>query len=150
MATAEFRRFKKLLQDTGHFVTMPRMRLFAVLQKKTALTLKELIKHSDRYDQATVYRNVDLFERLGIINRVQLGWHTKIELSDIFQHHHHHMTCVNCGEVSDLHEDSVIEHHIVKLAKENGFEAMDHQLEIRGLCRSCQRHRKSSDFLAKS
>lgn len=138
MTDIEFIRFKKLLKSNGHFVTTPRMRLFGVLQNHPALTLKELIKLTKRHDQVTVYRNMDLFEKLGIINRLRLGWRTKIELSDIFQHHHHHMSCVNCGKVWTLKENIVIENQISKLAESNAFKPIDHQLEIRGLCKACQ------------
>lgn len=138
MADVEFLRFKKLLTSSGHFVTAPRTRMFGLLQHHPAVTVKELLKLVKKHDRSTVYRNMDLFERLGIINRLQLGWHTKIELSDIFQHHHHHMSCVNCGKVWDLSESPVIETQISQLAKEKNFKPMDHQLEIRGLCKACQ------------
>lgn len=139
MASVEFLRFKKLLKSSGHFVTTPRMRLFSVLQNRPALTMQELIPLLDRHDQVTVYRNITLFEELGIVNRLRLGWQTKIELSDIFRHHHHHFTCVSCGKVINLPEDPTIEKHISLLAKNDGYKTMDHQLEIRGLCPACQK-----------
>ncbi len=139
MASVEFDRFKKLLKKNGRFVTTPRMRLFGVLQNHTTLTLKELIRHTSKHDQATVYRNIDLFERLGVINRLRLGWHTKIELSDVFQHHHHHMSCVNCGKIFILKDNDTIEQEITHIASRSGFKPMDHQLEIRGLCKNCQK-----------
>lgn len=137
MASREFVMFKKLLRKNSNFVTMPRMRLFATLQKHPALTLKELIAATPKHDQVTVYRNVDLFEKLGIINRLRLGWQTKIELSDIFLHHHHHLTCIKCSKIFDLPENTMIEEQINKIAKENSFKPTDHQLEIRGYCHSC-------------
>jgi len=138
MASVEFARFKKLLRSNGHFVTAPRMRLFGLLQNRPALTLKELINLEKEHDIVTVYRNVTLFEQLGIINRLRMGWNTKIELSDIFHHHHHHMTCVNCGRVVVLREDPEIETKIAHMSKRHYFKPLDHQLEIRGLCPSCQ------------
>jgi Fur family ferric uptake transcriptional regulator len=118
---------------------MPRMRMFGMLQNNPALTLKELIKLVKKHDQVTVYRNIELFEKLGIINRLRLGWHTKIELSDIFQHHHHHIACINCGKVWALKEDKLIEQQIKILAQSKQFKTIDHQLEIRGLCAKCQK-----------
>lgn len=138
----ELKRFKKLLRENGNFVTVPRLRLFGVLQNHTTLTLKELITHIHKHDQATVYRNIELFEQLGIINRLRLGWHTKIELSDIFQHHHHHMSCVSCGKIFILKDNRTIENEISRIATKNGFKAIDHQLEIRGLCQKCLHVRK--------
>lgn len=138
MASVEFLRFRKLLKQNGHFITKPRMRLFGVLQNHRTLTLKELIKIINKHDQVTVYRNIDLFERLGIINRLRLGWHTKIELSDIFQHHHHHLSCVKCGKVFVLEDNAAIEQEITRISQRSGFKPMDHQLEIRGFCQTCQ------------
>lgn len=133
----ELRQFKKLLRKNSNTITKPRLRLFAILQQHPSLTLKQLIRLLNKHDQVTVYRNIDLFEKLGIVNRLQLGWLTKIELSDIFHHHHHHFSCINCGRVIVLREDPVIEKHIAQATKRRGFKTMDHQLEIRGLCPKC-------------
>lgn len=137
MASVEFVRFKKLLKSRGNFVTMPRMRLFGLLQKHTALTIGELIHKTTKHDRVTVYRNIDLFEKLGIVTRVQLGGQTKVELSDMFQHHHHHMTCLNCGKVFVLKENKIIETELARIGHGTHFKITDHQLEIRGLCSKC-------------
>lgn len=131
-------RFKNLLKTNNHFITKPRLRLFDILQSHPALSLKQLIKLVDLHDQVTVYRNIDLFEKLGIVSRIRLGWNTKIELSDLFKHHHHHFTCLRCGCVIDLPEDSVIENQIQCLVQQYGFNPTDHQLEIRGHCKNCK------------
>jgi len=133
----ELNRFKNLLKQNGHFVTKPRLRLFAILQKRPALTMQQLIVLLNRHDQTTVYRNIDLFEKLGIVNRIRLGWHTKIELSDVFIHHHHHFSCLKCGRVINLPENRIVENQIAQLGASKQFKAMDHQLEIRGLCQTC-------------
>ena len=133
----EIKRFKSLLKQNRHYITKPRLSLFVILQERPALTMQRLIPLLPRHDQATVYRNIELFEQLGIINRLRLGWQTKIELSDIFHHHHHHFSCLNCNKVLILKEDRAIEERIRRLTKTHRFKAMDHQLEIRGLCSKC-------------
>lgn len=133
----ELNRFKTLLKQNGRSVTKPRLRLFAVLQKRPALTLQNLIILVPRHDQVTVYRNIDLFEKLGIINRLRLGWQTKIELTDVFIHHHHHFSCLKCGRVITLPEDPIIEQQIARLGASKHFKSVDHQLEIRGYCQVC-------------
>ena len=134
---AELRLFRKTLKTNGYFNTRARYRLFLALQQHTSPTIKGLIKQLKTQDQATVYRNLKLFEKLGIISILQQGWNSRLELSDIFHHHHHHFSCVNCGRVIVLKEDLVIEKHIAVLARRRGFKAVDHQLEIRGLCQKC-------------
>jgi Fe2+ or Zn2+ uptake regulation protein len=137
MNDIELKRFRKLLKRNSLFITKPRYRLFLILQKFPALTLHELITKLPQHDQVTVYRNIDLFEKLGIITRIRLGWTTKIELSDLFQHHHHHFTCLKCLRVINLPEDKTVERSINKLGEGQGLKITDHQLEIRGLCNSC-------------
>lgn len=135
----ELQRFKKILKQNGHFITKPRLRLFDVLQNHTTLTFQELVSLIPKHDQATLYRNTDLFERLGIINRLRLGWQTKIELSDAFWHHHHHLSCVMCNRVVILKDNPLLEQQIKTISQQHEFKPLDHQLEIRGLCRTCSR-----------
>lgn len=139
MANTDNNRFISLLKKNNLFITKPRLRLFEILQHHPALTLKELINLTTKHDQVTVYRNINLFEKLGIINRIRLGWNTKIELSDIFIHHHHHMSCTKCGKILDLAHNQNIEKEITKISHLMKFKPLDHQLEIRGICLKCQK-----------
>lgn len=139
MADLEFRRFKKLLKSNGYFVTLPRQRLFGYLQSHPALTIKQLINLVDKHNQATVYRNLILFEKLGIVTKLQIGRHSKVELTDKFRHHHHHLTCTNCGKVLVLKDNQIIEIELAWIGQGTGFKITDHQLEIRGLCQNCQK-----------
>lgn len=133
----EIKLFRKLLKANGLSITKPRLRLFRILQNNPALSINQLIGLLNRHDQATVYRNIIVFERLGVISKLQLGWSSKLELSDMFQHHHHHLTCLKCGDVVTLPENDLVEKQIAKLAKTNNFKITDHQLEISGFCRRC-------------
>lgn len=134
----EVKQFKAVLKKHGFSVTQPRLRLFKLLQHQPAVTMQKLISLLVSHDQATVYRSIDLFEKLGIVNRLRLGWQTKIELSDIFRHHHHHFTCIKCGRVFTLPDDPIIERRIARISQDKNFTMVDHQLEIRGHCPRCQ------------
>lgn len=137
MGSPEFERFRKILKSNGHFVTRPRMQLFGLLQNHTSLAAVELISKTTVHDRVTVYRNVALFEKLGIATTVRIGSQTKIELSDRFAHHHHHLTCINCGKILVLKENPTIERELSRIGHGTGFKITDHSLEIRGLCKSC-------------
>jgi Fur family transcriptional regulator, ferric uptake regulator len=130
--------FKRLLQKNRLFATTARLRLFAALQESGASTIKSLIAKLPRHDQSTVYRNLKLFEGLGVISRLRLGWKSKVELSDAFHHHHHHLTCLKCNKVIVLPEDTVLEGEIARLSYKHRFKSIDHQLEIRGFCQICK------------
>jgi len=88
-------------------------------------------------DRASLYRTVHLFEQLGLVQRIYIGWKYKIELSDIFTHHHHHISCLGCGKVVAMTEEAEIEQLISQLAARHGFTAQSHQLEVRGYCPLC-------------
>ena len=135
--TVKLEQFEKLLRSNGLFCTKPRLHLFMSLQKYNEVTISELINLLNVHDQATVYRNIKLFEKLGIINRLRLGWHSKLELSDIFHHHHHHFTCLKCGEIIILKENQALEQEITRISNQLDFQASDHQIEIRGYCKKC-------------
>lgn len=89
-------------------------------------------------DRASLYRVVGLFERLGIVQRIYIGWKYKVELSDVFAHHHHHISCLNCGKVVPIREEEQIEKLLSTLAARYDFKAQSHQLEIQGFCQDCQ------------
>lgn len=88
-------------------------------------------------DRASVYRTISLFEQLGIVHRLQIGWKYKLELTDKYSHHHHHLTCSSCGLVIPLSEDHTLEHQLAHMARQHGFVPESHQLEIRGRCQQC-------------
>lgn len=130
-------KLKAHLKKHGHFATKPRLQLFKVLLRHQSMSMQELIEALPRQDKSSVYRNVELFEELHIIKRIQLGWKYKYELSELFQEHHHHLTCLSCEKIIAIEEDFVIEREIARLSFNNRFKALDHTLEIRGLCSEC-------------
>ena len=135
---AEILTIATVLKKSGHSVTQVRQDVFSALMDSGPITMAQLTnKVQARVDRASVYRTIALFEKLGIVNRLQIGWKYKLELSDLFADHHHHATCLQCGKVLSLNEDEVLEANIHKLAQTVGFTPQSHSLEIRGLCPTC-------------
>lgn len=100
--------------------------------------MHELVAACSGINRASVYRTVSLFEKLGIVQRLQTGWKYKIELTGIFHHHHHHATCMLCGTSFVAPEDKAIEKQLHRLADKMGFRLEKHQLELQGYCADCQ------------
>jgi Fur family ferric uptake transcriptional regulator len=99
--------------------------------------MQQLLAACPEIDRASVYRTVALFERLGILHRLQIGWKYKLELTDAFSHHHHHLTCIRCGRIISFDESDELKSELSRIAKSNNFEMQGHQLEIQGLCQEC-------------
>ena len=128
-----------VLRENGYSLTKSRQQVFNALADSDTLTMAQLTrKLIHKMDRASVYRTVDLFEKLGIVNRLQIGWKYKLELSNAFAGHHHHATCMQCGKVIAFEEDIDLESDILKLATDMNFILTSHSLELRGLCGDCQ------------
>lgn len=139
MATEAKDLLQKILKDNDYSLTKPRQLVCEILLGSDPLAMRDLVnKAGGRIDRASLYRTIALFEKLGIVQRIYIGWKYKIELSDIFTHHHHHISCLKCGKIVAITEEDKIEQLIENLAAKHGFVAQNHQLEIRGLCPSCQ------------
>lgn len=129
---------KSLLKKEGYSLTKPRKVVFDLLINREPQGMQVLAKRAEgKADRATVYRTVDLFERMGIARRLNLGWKYKIELSDLFTGHHHHFYCTNCGRTYELPDNPMLETMIDTVSAKSGFAARGHQLEIYGLCGGC-------------
>ncbi len=130
--------FATVLKQHKRSLTKPRQAVFEALVGHEPQTMHQLLARLPQIDRATVYRTVDLLEALDVIKRLQIGWKYKLELSDAFSSHHHHLTCTVCGRVISVAEDPRIEQRIKALVQQHGFTLRDHQLEIQGICRTCR------------
>jgi Fe2+ or Zn2+ uptake regulation protein len=130
--------FKKTLKQHGQSVTEARLTVFNALQHQEPQTMREIVAACPAIDRASVYRTIALFERLGIVKRLQIGWKYKLELGDAFHAHHHHLTCIRCGRTIPLPEDRQLEARLHGMARSQDFVMQDHQLEIQGLCAQCR------------
>lgn len=143
MSTEQIEQFKQVLVENNQSVTKARLRTFQLLLHEQPQSMKRLIERAaGDVDRVSVYRNIELFERLGIVQKVYIGWKYKVELSDMFTSHHHHLLCLGCGKVVDIEDERHIEAFIQRVAQEQGFTVRGHQFEIEGYCKACSRKNK--------
>ncbi len=129
--------FYQILKEAGYSRTAARTAVFEALLGQEPMSMHSLVESVRTADRASVYRAVELFEELGIVQRLYTGWKYRIELTDRFAAHHHHLTCLECGRTTPINEQQ-LESFIVSLARQNGFEPSAHQIEIQGCCAACQ------------
>lgn len=132
--------FKDQLRLAGERVTSPRLGLFRILLRQSPLSMPALIEQGQlaHIDPATTYRTVDLLLRLGLIQEVGLGRNRLLEPSDRYQGHHHHFTCLVCGQIYDV-DDAPLEASLRALGSQLKFDIRTHQLEVTGVCQACQK-----------
>lgn len=82
----------------------------------------------------TVYRTLALFERCGVIARVQHpDDRTRYDPNTTA---HPHMVCINCKKIDDFSGSILDEREIPEETKEWGLIKSSH-IELRGICREC-------------
>lgn len=126
------------LKQQGQSLTKPRLAVFLALRGREPQTMQQLVAACPAVDRASIYRTISLFEKLGIVQRLQIGWKYKLELTDTFSHHHHHMTCLKCGKVIPFDESPALEADLRRIVQAKTFQMQGHQLEIQGLCQACK------------
>lgn len=129
---------RKILEDNTLKITQARLLVFQLLQQDQPQSMASLVKKSaSKIDRVSVYRVIALYEKLGIVKRINIGWKYKLELSEIFLDHHHHITCLNCGKMIAIEENNELEQLIVALGATSNFTLVSHQLELQGYCDTC-------------
>ena len=89
--------------------------------------------------RATVFRTLDLLVTLGALSRVhgiEQGARC-VRYTACAPSHHHHLICRGCGRVEEIRA-SGLEQRIAALARRYGYQALDHGLEVQGLCAECR------------
>jgi Fe2+ or Zn2+ uptake regulation protein len=130
------------LDEAGYFVTEPRRAVAQmVAERDSHFTANELVGEAKRarlgVGRATVFRALELFEQLGLVERLDLpnGEHAYVVCQPA---HHHHVVCTRCGrsaEVGDLGVQSIA----AEVESETGFSLDSHRIELFGLCPTCRR-----------
>ncbi len=107
------------------------------------LSAEEIFMHTKQLyadiGLATVYRNLELLEKLGIIHRFEYGdgqSRFEIKLGEDEEHYHHHLICGQCGSIGEFKSD-LLETIEKRIAEETGFKVTDHCLRFFGICAQC-------------
>jgi Fur family transcriptional regulator, ferric uptake regulator len=132
------------LQADDQRYTSNRRQLIEVLAAAgQPVTIPEILAQQRGLAQSSVYRNLSVLERAGVVARIVTSdeW-ARYELAeDLTDHHHHHLICSSCGTVSDFTLSAKVEQSIdaafVRVAKRSGFRLEHHRLDLVGLCGGC-------------
>ena len=131
------------LRQAGQRYTRNRHALVETLSATTRpLTIPEILKVGRALAMSSAYRNLAILEQAGVVHRiVTRDEFARYELAEDLTAHHHHLICVNCGEVEDFKapprfEDSATT-ALGRVAAKAGFQIRSHRLDVLGLCRNC-------------
>jgi Fur family transcriptional regulator, ferric uptake regulator len=128
------------LDEAGYYVTEPR-RVVAemVAERGDHFTALDLVGEAKRrrlgVGRATVFRALELFEELGLVERLDLptGEHAYVVCEPT---HHHHVICQRCGRGTEI-EDCGMEAVTREIQARTGYVVDSHRIELFGLCPEC-------------
>ena len=128
------------LDRAGYRLTEPRRAMAGLISDQSGhFTAADLVVDAQTrrlgIGRATIFRALDLFEGLGVVERLDLpsGEHAYVPCEPI---HHHHVICSSCGRTEDV-DDPGIDAVTRSVARRTGFRIDSHRLELFGLCPAC-------------
>ncbi len=126
------------LKASGLKATQPRLKILEIFQQNPVRHLSAediyrlLMADNLEIGLATVYRVLAQFEQAGLLTRNFFETGKAVyELNE--GDHHDHIVCLRCGRVEEFHDDR-IEKRQRAIAREYGFEMVDHALALYGYC----------------
>lgn len=130
--------------------TTPRRTVFAVLlNADKPQAISDLVRTCPEIDRTTIYRTLETFTNINVVQIVPIGWKQRYELTSPFRAHHHHLQCTQCHQVIDI-TSAPVEAFIRTIAAQHDFAVEHHTFEITGTCAQCQRERYTSNAASSS
>jgi Fur family ferric uptake transcriptional regulator len=131
------------LAQAGYRASAPREEVIEALAKLgcnvTAREIADLLRERrSGVGLASIYRALDLLDRLGLVKRFDVGEGVaRYEPAMPGGEHHHHIVCNSCGTVEQF-EDEALERAIHTLAEKTAFTVAAHDVTLHGECPACR------------
>ena len=127
------------LKTSGGRMTKKReVLLNALLAFDRPASAEEIRERADlsQSDLVTVYRNLETFENIGMLQRVPLENGTQLFELTAPNEHYHHLICRECHKAERL--DLCVSKAVIGQAEAHGYTQIAHLMEVYGVCDKCE------------
>lgn len=132
------------LKDEGFKLTHQRRNIVEVLlsahgKHMSSEEIYDVVKKDcPEIGLATVYRTLQVLDKLGYTNKLNLDdGCVRYELTlDQNAHNHHHLVCKHCSKIIEVEED-LLEQLEQVIKDKYGFDVENHDVKFNGCCREC-------------
>jgi Fe2+ or Zn2+ uptake regulation protein len=134
---------ERLRADDQRYTAGRRAVVEVLHEAEQPLTIPQLLERRRDLPQSSVYRNLAVLERVGVVHRiVTTDEFARYELAEDLTEHHHHLICSGCGDLTDFTVPTKLETELdnaaARVAKQTGFLVDQHRLDFVGLCPACR------------
>lgn len=134
---------RRLARDGQRYTQSRRVLVEVLAAADHPLSIPGILEAGPRLAQSSVYRNLAVLERAGVVSKVvTTGEWACFELAEDLTGHHHHLICSECGSVRDMvmpHDvEALVAEALAGLAAGEGFVVDHHRLDLFGRCSACQ------------
>ena len=147
--TAYLEELKLKLKDEGFKLTHQRRNIVEGLlsangKHMSSEEIYDIVKKDcPEIGLATVYRTLQVLDKLGYTNKLNLDdGCVRYELSlDKNAHNHHHLVCKKCSKIIEVEEDLLDQLEDV-IKEKYGFDVENHDVKFNGYCSNCSKSAK--------
>ncbi|QCX32732.1 transcriptional repressor [Caloramator sp. E03] len=141
----ENEKLKQRLKTGGYKLTPQRRAVLNVIidNEGKHLSTEEIYdivkKECPEIGLATVYRTLQLLEKMGLVCRMNFddGCNRYELIHEEEDHQHHHLVCINCGNVEEV-EGDLLETLEEKIEQKYDFKITNHSVKFFGYCSKCK------------
>lgn len=125
-------KFLDKLKESGFKLTRQRTEIIEVLHSaRYPMTVRDIHNVCNYTDFASVYRNIELFNKAGLVRKVFTG--DRIAGYELqYDSHKHKIICLKCGKIKEISICCV-----GQVQAETGFNISEHIIEFKGICPEC-------------
>jgi Fur family ferric uptake transcriptional regulator len=134
---------EQALSEAGYRRGEARRALLELLDEQacalSAIEIEDLLRTRRRaVSRASIYRILEELDRLGVIQRVEIG-QTMVRYEPVRagSGHHHHLVCDHCGALRPF-SDAELELAIKRLCDRVPLTVSDHEVVLHGACADCE------------
>ena len=128
----------RLKADGGRMTKKREILISALLSFDRPASAEEIRERAElaQSDLVTVYRNLETFENIGMLQRVPLENGTQLFELTAPNEHYHHLICRECHKTERL--DLCVSKAVISQAEAHGYTQIAHLMEVYGICDNCE------------
>jgi len=129
-----------ILRDNGLKITKGRISILEILSDNSEgisadCIYERCIKHGKDLNLSTIYRTLEAFEGKGLVSKFDIG-DGKYNYIIKEGSHKHVLQCSQC--LKEVEIDCPMAQIELMIRNKTGFQPMEHELKIKGICEQCK------------